>query len=93
MQAVREVSCGRYLVVVPRDRVPRARLGTVGKGYSLYGYGWKSVAVGGQFEDMPDYVYARRAAQAYRDAFRTGQPIFEDITARRPTAPVPVRCG
>ena len=39
------------------------------------------MAVGGRFEDMPDYEYARWAAQAYREAFRTGQPIFEDITA------------
>lgn len=81
MQAVREASCGRYLVVDPRDDASRLVLDTVGEGYSLYGNGWKSVAVGGRFEDMPDYVYACRAAQAYREAFRTGQPIFEDVTA------------
>ena len=81
MQTVREASCGRYLVVDPRDGATRLVLDTVGEGYSLYGNGWKSVAVGGRFEDMPDYVYACRAAQAYREAFRTGQPIFEDVTA------------
>jgi hypothetical protein len=81
MQAVRAASCGRYLEVDPRDGASNLVLSVVGEGYSLYGNGWKSVAVGGRFEDMPDYVYACRASQAYREVFRTGQPIFEDVTA------------
>jgi hypothetical protein len=81
MEAVREASRGRYLEVDPQDGASKLVLGVVGEGYSLYGNGWKSGAVGGRFEDMPDFDYARRAAQAYREAFRTGQPIFEDVTA------------
>ena len=75
---MREASCGRYLEVVPQDGASRLVLDAVGDGYSLYGNGWKSVAVGGRFEDMPDFEYAQWAAQAYREAFRSGQPIFED---------------
>jgi len=81
MEAVREGSCGRYLEVDPGDGASKLVLAAVGEGYSLYGNGWKSVAVGGRFEDMPDYTYACCAAEAYREAYRTGQPIFEDITA------------
>lgn len=81
IETVAEASCGRYLEVVPQDAASRLVIGAVGNGYSLYGRGWKSVAVGGRFEDMPDYEYAQWAAQGYRDAFRGGQPIFEDITA------------
>jgi hypothetical protein len=81
MEAVREASRGRYLEVDPQDGASKLVLGVVGEGYSLYGNGWKSGAVGGIFEDMPDFDYARRAAQAYREVFRTGQPIFEDVTA------------
>ena len=81
MEAVREASCARYLAVDPRDGAAKLVLDAVGEGYSLYGNGWKSVAVGGRFEDMPDYQYACRAAQAYREAFRSGQPIFEDVSA------------
>jgi hypothetical protein len=81
MEAVREASRGRYLEVDPQDGASKLVLGAVGEGYSLYGNSWKSGAVGGRFEDMPDFDYARRAAQAYREAFRTGQPIFEDVTA------------
>ena len=39
------------------------------------------MAVGGLFEDMPDFEYARWAAQAYREAYRTGEPIFEEVSA------------
>jgi hypothetical protein len=81
MEAVREASRGRYLEVDPQDGASKLVLDVVGEGYSLYGNSWKSGAVGGKFEDMPDFDYARRAAQAYREAFRTGQPIFEDVTA------------
>jgi hypothetical protein len=81
IEAVTEASCGRYLEVVPQDGASRLVMDAVGSGYSLYGRGWKSVAVGGRFEDMPDFEYAQWAAQGYRDAFRTGQPIFEDIAA------------
>jgi hypothetical protein len=81
VEAVTQASCGRYLEVVPRDGASRLVMDAVGNGYSLYGRGWKSVAVGGRFEDMPDFEYAQWAAQGYRDAFRAGQPIFEDITA------------
>lgn len=81
IEAVREASCGRYLEVLPREAAAKLVIDAVGTGYSLFGGGWKSVAVGGRFEDMPDYEYAQWAAQGYRDAFRAGQPIFEDITA------------
>jgi hypothetical protein len=81
MEAVREASCGRYLEVIPQSGAERLVMDAVGEGYSLYGNGWKAVAIGGRFEDMPDYEYAQSAAQAYREAFRTGQPIFEDVTA------------
>jgi hypothetical protein len=62
-------------------RAPPSSMAAVGDGYSLYGNGWKSVAVGGLFEDMPDFEYACWAAQAYREAFRTAQPVFEDVAA------------
>lgn len=81
MASVREASSGRYLEVDPGNDASKLVLDAVGEGYSIYGDGWKSVAVGGRFEDMPDYEYACRAAQGYREVFRTGQPIFEDITA------------
>jgi hypothetical protein len=89
MAAVREASCGRYLEIVPHDGASRLEIGAVGDGYSLYGRGWRSVAVGGRFEDMPDYAYAQWAAQAYRDAHRAGAPIVEDVAAivRLPGAP------
>jgi hypothetical protein len=81
IEAMREASCGRFLEVAPQDGASRLVIGAIGEGYSLYGDGWKSVAVGGRFEDMPDYQYARWASQAYREVFRTGRPVFEDITA------------
>lgn len=81
IEAVTEASCGRTLEVVPQQGASRLVLDAVGTGYNLYGRGWKSVAVGGRFEDMPDYEYAQWAAQGYREAFRAGEPIFEDITA------------
>jgi hypothetical protein len=81
MEAVREASGGRYLEVEPQQGASRLILGAVGDGYSLYGSGWKSMAVGGLFEDMPDFEYARWAAQAYREAYRTGEPIFEEVSA------------
>jgi hypothetical protein len=81
LEAVREASAGRYLEVVPREGATKLMLAAVGNGYSLYGNGWKSVAVGGLFEDMPDFEYACWAAQAYREAFRTREPIFEDVAA------------
>jgi hypothetical protein len=81
MEAMREASCGRFLEVAPQDGASKLVIGAVGEGYSLYGNGWKSVAVGGRFEDMPDYRYAQWASQAYREVFRTGRPIFEDIKA------------
>ena len=81
MQAVREASRGRYLEVAPQQGASRLVLDAVGDAYSLYGNGWRSMAVGGRFEDMPDFEYARWAAQAYREAFRTGQPVFEDVSA------------
>jgi hypothetical protein len=81
IEVVTEASCGRFLEVVPHNDASRLVLGTVGNGYSLYGQAWKSLAVGGRFEDMPDYEYAQWAARGYRDVFRTGKPIFEDITA------------
>lgn len=79
--AVREASCGRYLQIIPRDGASRLEIGAVGDGYSLYGRGWRSMAVGGRFEDMPDYAYARWAAQGYREAHRAGAPTVEDIVA------------
>jgi len=81
LEAVRDASCGRYLEVVPRDGAAKLVMAAVGNGYSLYGDGWKSVAVGGLFEDMPDFEYACWAAQAYREAYHTAQPIFEDVAA------------
>jgi hypothetical protein len=81
LEAVREASRGRYLEVVPREGATKLVMAAVGNGYSLYGNGWKSVAVGGLFEDMPDFEYACWAAQAYREAFRTAQPVFEDVAA------------
>ena len=81
MEAVRASSSGRYLEVDPQDGATRLILRAVGAGYSLYGNGWKSGAVGERFEDMPDSDYARAAADAYREVFRTGQPVFEDVTA------------
>jgi hypothetical protein len=88
MEAVIEASCGRYLEVIPQGGGARLVMDTVGNGYTLYGQGWKSIAVGGRFEDMPDYEYGQWAAHGYRQAFRSGQPIFEDVTAavrlRRP---------
>jgi hypothetical protein len=81
MEAVRDGSSGRYLEVAPEDGGSRLVLAVVGEGYSLYGNGWKSGAVGGRFEDMPDFEYARSAAQAYREVYRTGQPVFEEVTA------------
>jgi hypothetical protein len=81
MEIVTEVSQGRYLEVTPQDGSARLVLDAVGNGYTLYGQGWKSIAVGGRFEDMPDYEYGQWAAQGYRHAFRTGRPIFEDVTA------------
>jgi hypothetical protein len=81
LEAVRDASRGRYLEVAPRDGATKLVMAAVGNGYSLYGNGWKSVAVGGLFEDMPDFEYACWAAHAYREAFRTAQPIFEDVAA------------
>jgi hypothetical protein len=81
MEAVREASCGRYLEVAPQGGAERLVLVGVGEGYSLYGSGWRSMAIGGRFEDMPDYEYAQWASQAYRESFRSGQPIFEEVTA------------
>jgi hypothetical protein len=81
MAAVRAASCGRYLEIVPHDGASRLEIGAVGDGYSLYGRGWRSMAVGGRFEDMPDYAYARWAAEGYRDAYRAGEPLVEDIAA------------
>jgi hypothetical protein len=80
-EAVRDASGGRYLEVFPREGATKLVMAAVGNGYSLYGNGWKSVAVGGRFEDMPDFEYACWAAQAYREAFRTAQPVFEDVAA------------
>lgn len=81
MGVVRAASGGRYLEVVPDHASGRLVIGAIGDGYSLYGHGWKSVAVGGRFEDMPDFEYARWAAQGYRDASRVRAPIVEDIAA------------
>jgi hypothetical protein len=81
LEAVRDASGGRYLEVVPREGATKLVMAAVGNGYSLYGNGWKSVAVGGLFEDMPDFEYACWAAQAYREAFHTAQPVFEDVAA------------
>jgi hypothetical protein len=81
LEAATEASCGRYLGVIPQDGASRLVMDAVGNGYTLYGRGWKSIAVGGRFEDMPDYEYGQWAAQGYRDAFRAGHPIFEDVTA------------
>jgi hypothetical protein len=81
LEAVRAASGGRYLEVVPDYASDRLVIDRVGDGYSLYGKGWRSVAVGGRFEDMPDFEYARWAAQAYRDASRAREPIFEDVAA------------
>ncbi|MBO0741150.1 MAG: hypothetical protein J2P51_06970 [Hyphomicrobiaceae bacterium] len=81
LEAVRDGSSGRYLEVIPREGATKLVMAAVGNGYSLYGEGWKSVAVGGLFEDMPDFDYACWAAQAYREAFRTAQPVFEDVAA------------
>src|SRR5262249_30713732 len=76
LEAVREASGGRYLEVAPRDGAAKLVMAAVGDGYSLYGNGWKSVAVGGLFEDMPDYEYGCWAAQAYREAVRTARAFF-----------------
>jgi hypothetical protein len=81
IEAMREASSGRHLEVAPQDGASKLVIGAVGEGYSLYGNGWKSVAIGGRFEDMPDYRYAQWASQAYREVFRTGQPVFEDVKA------------
>jgi hypothetical protein len=81
LETVRDASGGRFLEVVPREGETKLVMAAVGQGYSLYGNGWKSVAVGGLFEDMPDFEYACWAAQAYREAFRTAQPVFEDVVA------------
>lgn len=81
IEAVREASRGRYLEILPQQGAARLVVDVVGDGYSLFGNGWKSVAVGGRFEDMPDYEYAQWAALGYREVFRSGEPIFEEITA------------
>jgi hypothetical protein len=80
-EVIRSSSQGRYLEVDPLDGASKLILRTIGEGYSLYGNGWKSGALGGRFEDMPDFAYARAAAEAYREAFRTNQPVFEEVTA------------
>jgi len=81
VEAMREASGGRFLEVAPQDGASKLVIEAVGEGYSLYGKGWKAVAVGGRFEDMPDYLYAQWAAGVYREVFRTGQPVFEDVEA------------
>jgi hypothetical protein len=81
MQAVRAASASRYLEVVPNYASGRLVIAAIGEGYSLYGDGWKSVAIGGRFEDMPDFEYARWAAKGYRDALRVREPILEEIAA------------
>jgi hypothetical protein len=81
MEAVREASCGRYLQVLPENGASRLVMHGVGQGYSLYSRGWKSFAIGGRFEDMPDYAYAQWAARGYREAYRERQPLLEDIVA------------
>src|SRR5215813_4677623 len=81
LEAVRDASGGRYLAIFPREAATKLVMAAVGNCYSLYGKGWKSIAVGGLFEEMPDFEYACWAAQAYREAFRTAQPVFEDVAA------------
>jgi len=81
IEAVRESSRGRYLGVDAQQGGSRLILDVIGDAYSLYGNGWKSIAVGGLFEDMPDFEYARWAAQGYREAFHARQPIFEEVSA------------
>lgn len=81
MEAIANASCGRYLEVVPQHGASRLIVDGIGNGYALYGGGWRSLAIGGRFEDMPDYEYAQWAARGYRDVFRAGEPIVEDITA------------
>ena len=81
LRLVKEASAARCLEVAPNHESDRLIIGAVGEGYCLYGKVWKSIAIGGRFEDMPDPEYAQWAAKGYREAARLGEPIAEDVTA------------
>jgi hypothetical protein len=42
---------------------------------------WRSRARGRRIDDLPDWNYGQWVADAYREAARSGQPLFEEVSA------------
>ena len=69
----------RFILVRPEnDAVVVAK---IGRGLSIFGAGWLSVAEGLQFRDLPDSIYGRHAAKGYLKAAVGNQPILQDVDA------------
>ncbi len=59
----------------------RLEICDVGHGFLVYDKAWLEKAIGRRFEDQPDHLYARWAAEAYYEASRTEQALIDNVDA------------
>lgn len=72
---------GRYMILRRTQWSRRLEIRDVGRGFIVYDDNWLAQAVGLRFEDQPDYLYGKWAAEAYYEASETQQPIIDNIDA------------
>jgi hypothetical protein len=80
---------GRYMILKHPQWSRRLEILEVGRGFIVYDDDWLARAVGLRFEDQPDYLYAKWAADAYYEASDDARVIVDDIDAliERPRKP------
>jgi hypothetical protein len=72
---------GRYMLIRRPQWSRRLEICDVGRGFLVYDDDWLANAIGRRFEDQPDHLYGRWAAEAYYEASSTGQAVVDDVDA------------
>lgn len=72
---------GRYMVLKRAQWSRRLEIRDVGHGFLVYDDAWLANAIGRPFEDQPDHLYGRWAAEAYYEASATEQALIDDVDA------------
>jgi hypothetical protein len=53
----------------------------MGEGYPLYDCAWTCEPLGRSFDEFPDPDYGRFVTESHREAFTSGQPIYDEVNA------------
>jgi hypothetical protein len=79
MEFLRNGLGGRYMLLKCPQGSRRLEICAVGRGYLSFDIAWLRKAVGRRFDDQPDHLFGRWAAEAYYEAAKGENAIIDDV--------------